>query len=159
MMLAVGNPEMLVANIAVGALVIALIWRLIVWVRDSPTKPDPWDAATESKLAEPGAVQVCHHCLTEQPENSWFCRRCGSAVGPYNNLMPYVCIFSEGEVYRNGASGKLRPSPLILTGYFLLSFTFGLLAPIYWVMLFRNWRRMKKEMPEPEPPGSLNSLN
>lgn len=150
------NPEMLVANIALGGLVIACVWRLISWVRDSPTKPDPWDVDTENKLSGPEAVQVCHRCITELPENSWFCPKCGSAVGPYNNLMPYVSIFSEGEVYRNGASGKMRPSALIITGYFLLSFSFGFFAPVYWIILFKNFRRMKKAMPQTEQPATVN---
>jgi hypothetical protein len=143
-MFAASNPEMLVANVALGGLATALLWRLILWVRDSPVKPDPWDVETENKLSAPDAVQVCHHCFTEQPENSWFCPKCGSAVGPYNNLMPYVSIFSEGEVYRNGASGKLRPSALIVTGYFLLSFGFGFFAPVYWLLLFKSFRHQKK---------------
>lgn len=143
-MFAASDPDMFIAQIALGGLAAALFWRMIVWVRDSPTKADPWDAATEQKLSEPEAVQVCHRCFTEQPDGAWFCRHCGSAVGPYNNLMPYVCIFSEGEVFRNGASGQVRRSPLIIAGYLLLSLaTLGLFAPLFWLSLFKNFRLFK----------------
>lgn len=135
---------MLVAQIALGGLAAVFFWRLINWIRDSPTKADPWDDATEQTLSEPEAVEVCHRCFTEQPDNAWFCRRCGSAVGPYNNLMPYVCIFSEGEVFRNGASGHVRRSPLVVAGYLLLSLaTFGLFAPLFWFSFIKNLKPFK----------------
>ena len=150
-MFAASNPEMLVAKIALVGLAAAFAWRLIAWVREAPTKADPWDAETEKKLSEPEAVQVCHRCFTEQPENAWFCRRCGSAVGPCNNLMPYVWVFSEGEVFRNGASGQMRASPLIVTGYLLLSLSYGFFAPIFWFSFFRNLKRIKEKNPDPPP--------
>jgi hypothetical protein len=110
-------------------------------VRDAPSKPDPWDAEVEQKLHEPEAQEVCHHCFDPQPSTAWFCARCGSAVGPYNNLMPYVHIFSEGEVFRNGTSGRFQNRPLILIGYFLISLgSFSFFAPIYWFSFFLNWK-------------------
>ena len=145
-MFANSDPNMIVAGLGAGALLIAAFWRLIVWVRDAPTKPDPWDAEIEQKLQEPDAQEVCHHCFEPQPPTAWFCARCGSAVGPYNNLMPYVNVFSEGEVFRNGTSGRLQKRPLILIGYFLISLgSFAFLAPIYWVQLFLNLTRPPRE--------------
>ncbi len=139
-MIDASDPNAIIGRIALGGLALAAFWRLIVWVRDAPVKPDPWDAEVERQLSE--AVEVCPHCLTEQPPTAWFCKGCGRAVGPYNNLMPYLQVFSEGEVFRNGASGQFRNRPLILTGYFLIYLAiFPLLAPIYllWVLaVFRN---------------------
>jgi hypothetical protein len=104
--------------------------------------------------------------LTPQPSTAWFCRHCGRAVGPYNNLMPFVQIFSEGEVFRNGTCDRLRSSPLILVGYFLLSLNFLALIVIqplgswlfsllillallsYWSSLLKNLKRSKTEPPE-----------
>jgi hypothetical protein len=150
-MFAASDPEMLIAKIALGGLAVAFFWQLIHWIRDSPTKADPWDDATEQKLSEPEAAEVCHHCFTEQPDNAWFCRHCGSAVGPYNNLMPYVCIFSEGEVFRNGASGHVRRSPLVVAGYLLLSLaTLGLFAPLFWFSFIRNLKPLEKKNLESE---------
>ena len=120
---------------ALGGLAVVAFWRLIVWIRDSPVLPDPWDADVERQLSE--AVEVCPHCLTEQPPTAWFCKRCGRAVGPYNNLMPYVQVFSEGEVFRNGMNGQFRNRPLILAGYFLVFLgTMPFLAPLYFLWLF-----------------------
>ena len=145
-MFAASDPNMIIAGFAAGGLVLAVFWRFIVWIREAPTTPDPWDAETEQKLSGPEAVEVCSHCFTEQPPAAWFCAHCGSAVGPYNNLMPYVQVFSEGEVFRNGTSGRFRNRPLILIGYFLITLaTLSFLAPIYWCSLLLNWQRPADE--------------
>ena len=165
-MVAVSDPNMIIAGFVAGGLVLAALWRFIVWVREAPTTPNPWDAEVERELSEPEAVEICPHCLTEQSSTAWFCRGCGRAVGPYNNLMPYVQIFSEGEVFRNGTSDRLRNSPLILAGYFLLSLNFvaliifrpfhswllsllTLLALLsYWSSLLKNLKRSKAKETE-----------
>ena len=137
----------MVGGFAVGGLALAAFWRLIAWVRDAPVKPDPWDAEVEQQLSE--AAEACPRCSTPQPPNAWFCAHCGKAVGTYNNLMPYVQVFSEGEVFRNGTSGQFRKRPLILIGYFLLGLgMFWFLAPIYWLSLLSN---LKSPGATPEP--------
>jgi hypothetical protein len=139
-MIGASDPNILIGEIALGGLALAAFLRLIVWIRDAPARPDPWDAEVERKLSE--AVEVCPHCLTEQPPTAWFCKGCGRATGPYNNLMPYLQVFSEGEVFRNGASGQFRNRPLILAGYFLVILgTFPLLAPLYLVWLLTSRRK------------------
>jgi hypothetical protein len=115
------SPNQLIGELALGGLGLAAFWRLTVWVRESPVRPDPWDAETEQKLSDPAAKQVCHHCFTEQRDNCWFCPGCGSAVGQCNNVMPYLNLFSEGEILRNGVTGKIRLSPFIIFGYLLFS--------------------------------------
>ena len=62
-------------------------------------------------------------------------------MGPYNNLMPYLQIFSEGEVLRNASNVHLRKRPLIMIGYFLLGLSFipFVLLPVYWFSLMRTW--------------------
>jgi hypothetical protein len=56
--------------------------------------------------------------------------------------MPYVQVFSEGEVFRNGTSGRFRKRPLILIGYFLMTLvTFPIFAPFYLLSLLLNWKR------------------
>jgi len=162
------DPNLVVAGFATGGLLLFGLWRLIVWVRDAPVTPDPWDVAVEQKLQQPETPEVCPHCLTEQPPTAWFCRRCGRAVGPYNNVMPYLQVFSEGEVFRSGTSERLRKGPLILVGYLLLSLNFlplimlqpfgsgswifGLLIlPVlfsYWSSVLKNLNRSKSEPPE-----------
>jgi hypothetical protein len=162
-MFAFSDPNLIIAALALGGLVLAALWWLIGWVRDAPVTPDPWDLAVEQKLQEPETPEVCPHCLTEQPPTAWFCKRCGRAVGPYNNVMPYLQIFSEGEVFRSGTSERLRKSPLILIGYLLLSLNFvafvffqpagswlfGVLILLglfsYWSSLLENLKRSKDE--------------
>ncbi len=141
-MLATSDPNLIIGGLAVGGLILFALWRLIVWVRDAPTSPDPWDAGIEKNLAEPEAVEVCPHCLTDQSSTAWFCKKCGSAVGPYNNLMPYVQVFSQGEVFRNGVAGRFRNRPLILTGFILISLsTYFVFAPVYLFFLLTNLKR------------------
>lgn len=136
-----GFLMMLVATV-VGSF---LIYHLVLWVRDSPTKPDPWGSEIEASLHEPNAVPVCHRCFTPCPPRGWFCENCGGAVGPYNNYMPYVRVFSEGEVFRNGVTGRLRTSPLIIAGYFPYSLTAYLMfAPVYWFFLVKNLNQQRK---------------
>jgi hypothetical protein len=158
---ATSDPNMIVAGLGLAGLAVAAFWRFLVWIRDAPVTPDPWDAEVEQELSDPDAAEVCPHCLTEQPPTAWFCKGCGRAIGPYNNLMPYIQVFSEGEVLRNGTSERLRNSPLIPVGYFLLSLNllaavfvrpFGswLLSLIilmavtsYWISLLKNLKRSK----------------
>jgi len=160
-MAAANDPNLVVGEIALVGLVIAFFWRLLVWIRECPKTPDPWDTETENQLHESDAVEVCPHCLTAQDPNGWFCPTCGKATGPYNNLMPFINVFSEGEVLRTGASGKLRPTPLIVVGYLLLSlslfFPISLYASprfvavflaIYWFFLLRNFARQDKAAEE-----------
>jgi ribosomal protein L40E len=115
-MFGTSDPNQMVAGLGVVFLLLAGLWRLIAWIREAPAKPDPWDAEVECKLEDPEAVEVCPHCFTQQPPTAWFCKHCGKAVGPYNNMMPFLNVFSEGEVLRNSTTGRLRNRPLIFIG-------------------------------------------
>jgi len=140
------DPNQMVAGLGLVFLLLAGLWRFIAWIREAPSKPDPWDAEVEQKLSEPEAVEVCPHCLTQQPPTAWFCKHCGKAVGPYNNLMPYLNVFSEGEVLRNSATGRLRKRPFILIGNFLIILAINpLFAPIYWFLVLFNLNRPPME--------------
>jgi hypothetical protein len=145
-MLGTSDPYQVVAGFGIAFLSLVGLWRLIVWVREAPVKPDPWDAGVEQKISGPEATEVCSHCLTEQPPTAWFCKHCGKAVGPYNNLMPFVNVFSEGEVFRNGTTGRFRNRPFIVIGYMLLSLAaYSFFAPIFWFFLLSNLKRPPKE--------------
>lgn len=168
-MLAATDPNLIIGSLALAGLGLWLFWRLIVWVRDAPVTPDPWDAAVAQKLAEPETSEVCPHCSTPQSPTAWFCPHCGRAVGPYNNLMPFVQVFSEGEVWRNGTQNRLRKSRLIVTGYFLISLNFfatailtargsvmiGLmiLAAVFsfWLALYKNYHRAGAQQGNGQP--------
>jgi hypothetical protein len=145
-MIAANDPYQVIGGLGIMFLFLAGLWQLIVWVREAPIKPDPWDAEVEQKLSESETAEVCTHCLTQQPPTAWFCSHCGKAIGPYNNLMPFVNVFSEGEVFRNGATGRFRNRPLIIIGYLLLSLAaYSFFAPIFWVALLSNLKRPPSE--------------
>lgn len=133
---------------------------LLAWLRrwwHFPAKPDPWPEEVGRAIWEPDAVEVCHHCFAPQSEPRWFCPECGAAVGQYNNWMHYIHIFSVGEVLRSGMGPEARFSRLTVPGYVVFGLLeFGIFAPVYYVQLFRNWRRhARKPAQPPEPdPGS-----
>jgi hypothetical protein len=141
-MVVTSDPNLIVGGYGLGLLALAVLWQLIAWVREAPPTPDPWDAEVERKLQEPETREICHRCLTPHEPGTWFCKHCGAAVGPYNNLMPFLNVFSEGEVLRNGVGGRFRNRPLIVIGYFLITLgIFPILAPIYWLSFLLNWKR------------------
>lgn len=120
--------------------------RLLMWVRALPMSPDPWGSDVESNLSGPEALPVCHKCITPQPHGQWFCEHCGSAVGEYNNWMPYVYVFSQGEVLRNGVTQRLPRSALIIVGYVLVSLSaYAIFAPVFWYFLFKNLWQIKPD--------------
>jgi len=148
---AVSDPNLIVGGLGLGLLALAVLWRFIAWIRDAPRTPDPWDAEVDRQLHDPDIQQICHRCLTPQEPDAWFCRYCGAAVGPYNNLMPFLNVFSEGEVLRNGVGGRFRNRPLIVIGYFLLTLTiFPLLTPIYLASLWLNPKRRSESQESAE---------
>ncbi len=142
-----GNEETLTVLVLLGVFAAAL-YIFIRWIVDAPRTPDPWGDETEQALNNEESLPVCDHCLTPQSHNGWFCPHCGATVGPYINYMPFIYVFSQGEVLRAGVTERLRRSPLIIMGFLVFSFgmfamasIFVLLVPVYWYLLFKNlWR-------------------
>ena len=123
-----------------------LLWRaglpLIHWLRSISIPADPWDAETSEKLNDPDAIPVCHHCFTPQEHDRWLCPECGAAVGPYNNYLPLIRIFSLGEVARLGSYGQVRRTPLTIIGFLVFGISeYNVFAPIYWYSFLVNLRR------------------
>src|SRR5690348_14898393 len=159
------DPNLTVGCYGLGLLALAVLWRPFAGVREAPATPDPWDAEVQQKLPAPESQEVWHRCLTPHAPGTWFCQHCGTAVGPYNNLMPFLNVFSEGEVLRNGISNRFRNRWFIAIGYSLiaLGFAAGLLQdyPLgtvsllsfvvlaYWLSVLRNLKRSTGR-PEPE---------
>jgi len=131
-----------------------VVYRVVLWLMEATRTADPWGEEIDNALNQDDAVPVCHHCLTPQEHNGWFCPECGATVGPYCNYLPYVYIFSQGEVLRAGVTERLRPTPLIVVGYVLFSFGMvAIAAPVYWFFLFKNLRRRDGAEAEASPPG------
>jgi hypothetical protein len=134
-----------------GCILIAFgFLRLLAkWIQDASVGPDPWEQEVGQATDSPDVPEVCHRCSAPQAWGAWFCPHCGSAVGPYNNLMPYVNVFSQGEVLRNGATDRFRMRPLILIGYLLVSLEgYLIFAPVYWFFLLRNLRCRRDAPPQ-----------
>ncbi len=120
----------------------------------SSSIPRPWDEKIDEMVNTEDALPLCHHCLTPQEHEGWFCPVCGATFGPYVNYMPYVYIFSQGEMLRAGVTERFRHTRLIRWGFVLYSvFMYALFAPIYLYFLFRNLAREEAPPPQTETPS------
>ena len=149
-----GNEQVVTALVILGVFGMA-VYRLVLWIMQAPRTGDPWGKETEEAINQQEAVPVCLHCLTPQEHNGWFCPECGATVGPYCNYMPYIYIFSQGEVLRSGVTERIRRSRFIILGFVLFSLGMvAVAAPIYWFFLFKNLRRSNVEVMETPPLAS-----
>ena len=124
------------------------LWRVVLarlrtWWRGLET-PDPWPPELDRDARAHDAIPVCHRCFLPlaYERSRWFCVDCGAAVGPYNNILPYIRIFSLGEVARSGVAPGTRFSTLKLCGYSCVCYMqFWFLFPVYLFCLCRNIMR------------------
>jgi len=117
-------------------------WLRAFW---PAVQPDPWPDEIDQAVRDPDALSVCHHCFAPQSGEEWFCSECGTAVGPYNNMMPYLHVFSTGEVLRSGVGPAARFTMLTVPGYILLGLSEAfVLAPLYYVRLYISWRKARR---------------
>jgi len=150
--MAPAQEQALAALVILGICAMA-VYRFVLWVMEAPRTVDPWGKEIDEVMNRDEAVPVCHHCFTPQLHNGWFCPECGAIVGPYCNYMPYLYIFSEGEVLRAGVTERIGRRPLVVTGYILFSLgMFAIAAPIYWFFLFKNLTRSPNGQATPMPP-------
>ena len=148
------KEQTLVILVILGLLGVAF-YRLVRWLTEGTRTADPWGEEIDKALDQEDAVPVCHHCLTPQQHNGWFCPQCGATVGPYSNYLPFVYIFSQGEVLRAGVTERFRRSPLIVIGFVLLSLTMcAVAAPFYWFFLFKHLRERDTAQAEAAPPAA-----
>lgn len=111
--------------------------------------PNPWSDELDAAVRMPDAVPVCHHCTTPCDLPAWFCPSCGAAIGPYNNILPFVRIFSLGEALRSGVGPEAHFTPFRAAAYVCLGLVqYQLFAPLYFFRLFSNHRRLSKEQHE-----------
>jgi hypothetical protein len=116
-------PDKLPSPETVFAIVVLLAlaaFRLVRWLRREASSPDPWGKEVDEALRREDTLPLCPHCLAPQERETWFCEECGSSIGAYNNLNPYLYAFSLGDLFRNGATGWARPRPLVVLGFVLL---------------------------------------
>src|SRR5258708_33321196 len=85
-----------------------VIYGFILSVMDAACTADPWANEIEEEVNREEAVPLCHRCLAPQTHNGWFCPECGTTVGPYCNYLPYIYIFSQGELLRIGVTERIR---------------------------------------------------
>ena len=126
------------------------IYRFVERFRRLIPRADPWSDEVQAAVCDESDVPVCHRCLTEQEANTLFCPKCGTAVGEYNNILPWVQVFSEGEVLRNSLFDRLRVNIVTIAGFFVFTIALGvitgiglILMPFMWVMFVKNIGRSR----------------
>jgi hypothetical protein len=121
-----------------------LLSRIRAWWL-SLDRADPWPDELNDAVRGPDAIPVCHRCLKPCDRPVWFCPSCGAAIGPYNNVMPYIDIFSIGEAFRSGVGPEAHFTPFRTVAYGTLGLAcYSVLAPLYFLRLNRNYRRLKE---------------
>ena len=111
-----------------------------------PEYPLPWSTEIETAVLAPDAIPVCHRCITPCDLPAWFCPSCGAAFGPYNNILPFVRIYSIGEALRSGVGTEAHFTPFRMLAYISIGLVeYQIFAPLYYFRLYRNYRRTKKE--------------
>lgn len=137
------------------ALTVLSAWRLWVWFRSSPVRPDPWDESIAAGMEQENSHALCCRCLEPVPEGQHFCEHCGLPSEPCTNLSPYLYVFSLGDALRTGSFGRFTPKPLAIVGFLLFSLAeYTVFAPIYWFFLLRNIHRIDGERAAAPPANS-----
>ncbi len=132
------DPQNLIAVVGVvGALGIILVRWILELLRDIP--PDPWPAELDQAVRRRDATPVCVECLSPQDARGWFCPHCGFPTGEYVPVLPYLYIFSWGELLRRGVTGPPDRNLGRVLGFAVFSMTqYSLFFPIYWFWLIRK---------------------
>ena len=141
--------------IAIIALGVIGMWRLIQWLVAAPPDSEPWSEEVSQEIAKEETAPLCHRCLAPHDPLLNFCPDCGAAVGEYTNMLPYPYVFSLGDTLRLGTTGEFRRSPLTIAGFFALALVHPVFAPIYWIMLLK--KLLASPPSSPEPPQSAPS--
>ena len=136
---AISDEELaIVASIAVAAYV---FWK---WIKAGTVKRDPWDSSVAEALASNEAGIVCPHCLEPLTEGQRDCPHCGASVGLFTACDPFAQMLSGGVVLGAGvAEPGLRKGTLLIGFWLLPLHYFGLLAPVYWFFLVKNYLRSR----------------
>jgi hypothetical protein len=103
------------------------------------TTPDPWSKDIDDRVRNKDANPVCLNCLMPQERHYWICDDCGFPGGEYVNTMPFLHIFSLGELLRRGVLGKPEKKNLAILGFLIVSsLEYLIFAPIYWYWMYRK---------------------
>ena len=80
------------------------VWYFV----NNPLHNDPWTPEDDAAARHPAASKLCLRCLQPNPPapQVWFCPNCGAATGDCVNAMPFLYVFSIGELARRGVMGK-----------------------------------------------------
>jgi len=119
------------------------------WIRkwwESLDVSNPWSEEIDKAARASDAIPICHHCTTPCELPVWFCPACGAAVGPYNNLLPFIRIFSIGEALRSGVGPEAHFTTFRTAAYISIGLVeYGVFSPLYFIRLYRNHLRLQKE--------------
>jgi hypothetical protein len=100
---------------------------------------DPWPKEIDEAVRRPDAEPVCLNCLMPQERHFWFCRECGHPGGEYLTVMPYLHIFTIGELMQRGVVGPPERRFWVTCGFVVVStMEYTIFAPLYWFWMLRR---------------------
>lgn len=101
--------------------------------------PDPWSGDIDRETRKRSAIPICTNCLSPQFGHHWFCPNCRFPSGNFVHVMPYLYLFTLGEVLRRGVTGPPEKGAFRKLGLVILSFqSYAVFAPIYWFWMVRK---------------------
>lgn len=101
--------------------------------------PDPWPEELDQAVRSREAVPICTNCLHPQPAHRWFCPYCHFPTGEYVHLMPYLYVFTWGELLRRGVFGPPEKGAFRKWGLVIYSsYNYSIFAPLYWYWMYRK---------------------
>src|SRR6478609_6375269 len=104
----VTQPEFIIGMLGIVGMVAVGGWFFVRRFLNSPKPAEPWGIEVTEALESGEATPLCHRCLSPHDELVNFCPVCGATVGQYTNLLPYLYIFSIGDLLRVGTRTPFR---------------------------------------------------
>ena len=101
---------------------------------DDLLEDDFWEKATP--------LYFCGNCGSLFDDRRYFCESCGSSVGYYNNTMPFLWIFSLGDLLMYCVSPGFRGGRMNIAGVYLM--TLGQYGPMAFFYLYRMHKQIKQ---------------
>lgn len=153
-----GDREQWVAYVVLAGIVGYGLWRGLPRLWSRPATPDPWSPEDAARIESDEAEPLCPACLDPQPMHVHFCSKCGTPIGAYVGYLPFERILAEGHLLRIGTNETMRPSWIhaVGLGFWALGI-FGVLAPLYWILLARNVARLRRSSRRSAVPPEIES--
>ena len=138
-----GNIDLSSNLIMPLAIIMLLVMAVCALVHREYDIRDPWDDLLEEDFWEKATpLYFCGNCGALFDDRRYFCESCGSSVGYYNNSMPFLWIFSLGDLLMYCISPGFRGGRMNIAGVYLMAL--GQYGPLAIFYLYRMHKQIKQ---------------